>query len=266
MKAKGILIVGLALLIAAAGVAYAHWTDTLQVNASVATGNINMMWQSFYTDDDAASGDVQVPPGTYDRWGAASSDDPSNEYRCTGGVCAYLGGSITRYDKDVAKCEVTRSVDLKSLTATITNAYPSYHCTVFSQLSNEGTVPVKMTAFRLTTPAGGTLMYAGTEWVAAAAGTTAWCNANPGRCPMGIFVGGAPLITFDFADGTSCGHQLDPYVTTGDDMDRNAVWFHVEQASAQNATYSFSWQYDFVNWNEFSTDMCTITINGVTYP
>jgi hypothetical protein len=269
MRKRAILIVGLALAIATAGVVYAHWTDTLRVDATVNTGDINMMWQAFYTDDDAASGNVDVPPGTYDRWGAASSDDPSNEWRCTGGVCGYLGGSLTRYDKDVAKCEVTRSTDLKGLTAVITNAYPSYHCTVFSQLSNEGTVPVKATAFRLNTPAGGTLMYAGTEFVAAAAGTTAWCNlpANAGRCPMGIFVGNAPVITFDFADGTACGNQLDPYVTAGDDMDLNAVWFHVEQASAQNASYSFSWQYDFVNWNEFNNNMCTITLNGTqVYP
>ncbi len=65
------------------------------------------------------------------------------------------------------------SADGKGLTATISNAYPSYHCTVFSQLSNEGTVPVKATAFRLTTPPGGTLRLVGTEYVDAAAGTTA---------------------------------------------------------------------------------------------
>ncbi len=58
------------------------------------------------------------------------------------------------------------------------------------------------------------------------------------------------MITFDFADGTACGNQLDPYVT-GDDMDLNAVWFHVEQAAAQNAAYTFHWEQDFVNWNEF---------------
>jgi hypothetical protein len=45
-------------------------------------------------------------------------------------------------------------------------------------------------------------------------------------------------------------------------MDLQAYWFHVEQAAAQNATYSFTFQQDFVNWNEFNENMCTVTVNG----
>ena len=44
MKKKALLIVGLALLIAAAGVAYAAWTSTLYVDARVETGFANMQW------------------------------------------------------------------------------------------------------------------------------------------------------------------------------------------------------------------------------
>jgi hypothetical protein len=272
MKKRAILIVGLALAIATAGLVYAHWTDTLRVDATVNTGSVNMMFQSYGTDDDGiATNDLSGTDNNgaiqlFDAWGTASSADPANMYRCTGQNCAYLNGGA-RYDKDVAKCTVSASPDSKGLTATITNAYPSYHCSIFSQLSNEGTVPVKATAFRLTTPAGGTLMYAGTEYVEAAAGTTAWCNetAHAGRCPMGIFVGGVPVITFDFANGTACGNQLDPFAS-GQDMDAQAYWFHVEQAAAMNASYTFHWEQDFVNWNEFAPSMCTVTINGVTYP
>ena len=110
MKKRALLIVGLALAIATAGLVYAHWTDTLQVNATVNTGTVNMMWQSFGTDDDGISGndlsgtDNNGPAQLYDRWGAASSADPANMYRCTGGVLRLPGRQHHRYDKDVAKC------------------------------------------------------------------------------------------------------------------------------------------------------------------
>jgi len=287
-KRKGLLLIGLVLMVAVGGVVYAHWQQTLKANATVSTGSINVMWQSYGTDDDGVVGNdlsandnnSDVPPGTYDAWLGASSDDPAEMWRCTGTSCGYTlnGAGLTRYDKDVAKCEVGLAPgDPTSLTATITDAYPSYHCTVFSQLSNEGNVPVKMTAFRLTAP--GTVMYVGTEYVAAAAGNTAWCNdpAHAGRCPLGVWAGGIPVLTFDFADGTSCGNQLDPFTASGDN-DTQAVWFHVEQGDdpatpgiidnlTMDQDYSFSWQMDFVNWNEWNASMCTISINGVqVYP
>jgi hypothetical protein len=264
MRKRALLIVGLALLIAAAGVVYAHWTDTLNMNTAVHTGTVDMLWQAYGTDDDGLNntGFFGAVGGDTD-----NGNDPSNMIRCTGGSCLYLDGSITRYDKDVADCAVSLSGDGKTLTATITNAYPSYHCSIFTQLSNEGSVPVKATAFRMTTPAGGTLQYVGTDYVAAAAGDTTWCNqpANAGKCPLGIFVGGDPVIIFDIAKGTGCGTQLDPYTATGD-MALQAYWFHVEEAAVQGGVYSFSWSQDFVNWNEWDSSMCTVTITGVTYP
>jgi hypothetical protein len=300
MKKRALLIVGLALAIATAGLVYAHWTDTLKVDATVNTGTINMMWQAYGTDDDgldntgfyAANAESATDNGggtLYDAWATASSNDPAEMWRCLSGTCGYKLGlpGLDRYDKDVAKCTVVPS-GAKGLTATISNAYPSYHCTVFSQLSNEGTVPVKAAAFHLDTPGGGTLLAVGTEYVEAAFGTTATCNLpqNAGKCPMGIFVpapagttepvynGMVPVVTFDFADGTACGNQLDPYASPTYDNDKNAVWFHVEESAAQNAAYTFHWEQDFVNWNEWKgmdigptgvlhANSCQIYINGV---
>ena len=44
MRKRAILIVGVALLIAAAGVVYAHWTETLYVDATVQSGTMTMAW------------------------------------------------------------------------------------------------------------------------------------------------------------------------------------------------------------------------------
>jgi len=303
MRKRAILILGVALLIATAGVIYAHWQDTLKVDATVSTGDINVIWQSYGTDDDgkdntgfvdsaaqtleALSATDDGGPGVlaYDAWGTESSADPAEMWRCGFGTCGYkLNGEfgLDRYDKDVGKCEVAASSDAKTLTVTITGAYPSYHCTVHSQLSNEGTVPVKATGFTLTTPAGYDLGYVGTEYIPAAWGTTADCNTpgNEGKCPMGLWTSfpvplGYPVMTFDFADGTACGNQLDPFGVTGD-MDLNAVWFHIEQGDDPDTPeiengnmdkdFVFHWEQDFVNWNEWDASMCTVTINGVTYP
>jgi len=62
----------------------------------------------------------------YDRWGAQSSDDPS-EPQTTGTKC-------DRYDKDVARTTAWISEDQQEITVLVENAYPSYYPTVFFAL------------------------------------------------------------------------------------------------------------------------------------
>ena len=129
MKGKrGILIVGVAMMIAAAGVVYAHWTDTLEVNAEVKTGTAGVIWTEVSTNDDSAEFPSTVLPGN-------TSRDPSGPHP---------GGSAAepRYDKDVANCiaDIVGGV----LVLTVDNAYPSYHCTTYSTFKNEGSVPMKV--------------------------------------------------------------------------------------------------------------------------
>jgi hypothetical protein len=129
MKGKrGILIVGVAMMIAAAGVVYAHWQDTLQVNAAVNTGTADVNWTAVSTNDDSKEFPSTVLDGN-------TSRDPSGPH--PGGTAAE-----PRYDKDVADCyaEIIEGV----FVLTVNNAYPSYHCTTYSTFKNEGSVPMKV--------------------------------------------------------------------------------------------------------------------------
>jgi predicted ribosomally synthesized peptide with SipW-like signal peptide len=231
MKKRAILIVGLALAIAAAGVAYAAWTDTLNTNAQINTGNVAVSWAANPTTDDPAG-----------------SNDPSNTIRCTGGNCAYETGAITRYSRNVGQCDVVANGD--TLTITIGNAYPSYHCSIHAAAVNSGSIPIK--------PSGATLSF--TRWTAAqgvvpgnvvmTADSLSWpqtsCVPAAMNCPWGVYFDGnslgAPDIMFDVAKGI--GTVLDPGAS-GEVW----IWFHVEPEAEQSATYTMTMTWDFGLFN-----------------
>jgi hypothetical protein len=172
MKKKALLVVGLALLMATAGVVYAHWTDTLRVEATVYTGNLNVRWVNVFTDDDGGNNigeepgpllpGVQVEPdGIFDFWQGTSSVDPSS-------AASPDGPFATRYNKDVGHCvaflpdPTTGAV----MGVQMYNTYPSYHCTIWSFFENQGTVPVKVQSIVTNVYLNGTLEMPGTtaDW------------------------------------------------------------------------------------------------------
>jgi len=119
VRGKGTIQVAAALLmLAVLGSAIAMWSDALKVMVTVRTGYVDVEFGNVYTDD---------PPET---------TDPG-------------------YDKDVATCyasleqiededegNASGNNDL-DLVITIENAYPSYRCTVYFEVKNTGTIPVK---------------------------------------------------------------------------------------------------------------------------
>jgi len=99
----------LVLALATLGLGYAHWEKLLDINGTVNTGEVDADFDAAFTND----------PGT--------TIDPT-------------------YDKHVGSCEVS-GVTTQLLTITIDNAYPSYECDVDFQVTNMGTIPVKVKAF-----------------------------------------------------------------------------------------------------------------------
>ena len=72
LRSPGILFVALIVMIAAAGLVYAHWTTTLLVQANVNTGRVDVEWQNMFTNDDGVPnpGDGELASNTlYDAWG-----------------------------------------------------------------------------------------------------------------------------------------------------------------------------------------------------
>ena len=89
------------------------------------------------------------------------------------------------------------------------------------------------------------------------------CNFYGGPLDVEVYGGGEfawgyydeygfhPEITGNMPELFQCGTQIDPGYW--EDAFFN---FHIEQEAEQNATYHFSAQQDFVNWNEFAEFSC----------
>src|SRR6185369_14855992 len=82
--------------LAAIGVAYGAWTDTLHINGNVTTGTFDVALDYMY------------------------------------------------YDAEVPGCTAVIAPDGKTLTVSIANAYPGYHCGGGVSIRNLGTVPAKI--------------------------------------------------------------------------------------------------------------------------
>jgi predicted ribosomally synthesized peptide with SipW-like signal peptide len=238
-RSRAILLVLIVVALATAGVVYAHWTDTLQVNAQVNTGSVGSRINAASTDDDGTQngweGAGDNGGGTeYDRWGLSSSNDPSN----------YRG--VTRYTKDVARCRVTGTVGTTS-TVEVENAYPSYHCSIYQNVTTMGSVPMKNQATRVYACGPGLDCSDPTNWV-----TVPYVKAtNSFSYDSGDGDLDFELVMQDNPGGT-CGYQFDPGFNYG-----SFVTFHVLQDAEQGSNYSLRFVVEQVNWNEWSLAACT---------
>jgi predicted ribosomally synthesized peptide with SipW-like signal peptide len=251
MKKKALLIVGLALLVATAGVVYANWTDTLEIDAQVATGDIDMHWDGIYTNDDnghdpfnGSEDEADVEPALFGQ----GSRDPS-------GPASVTDNHAPRYDKAIGSClsgisDWENNGPMKHMWLNLSNVYPSYYCNVWAAYHNDGTVPVMAGALRATI----TKTVGLNTWYA-----TAMVPTESGMNGL-VFNKGAAEIEGDIVTGIACGTQIDPGepgTATG--------YLHIMEAADQNATYTIHVEQDFVNWNEFDDPtMCSLSINGGT--
>ncbi len=112
MKKIVILALTLVLALGATGVGYALWSDTLYLEGTINTGEVDTCIVSIASDD------IGIDPG---------------------------------YQKDVASTAVA-IVDCKTATVTVTNGYPSYENYVHFTTSILGTVPVILENIIVTNP------------------------------------------------------------------------------------------------------------------
>jgi len=106
----GLIFLALALCLSISGAAFAMWDKTLYIDGTVKTGEVNADF------DSASCNDTGIDPG---------------------------------YDKDVGNCTVT-GVNTQTLTITVNNGYPCYSCAVNFNITNTGTIPVKIQNLTIT--------------------------------------------------------------------------------------------------------------------
>lgn len=116
-------------------------------------------------------------------------------------------------DKDVGWTEVQIDPnDNQRAIVTVHNAYPCYENYIHFSVHNSGTVPVKLQNIVVTSPA--------------CIDVTAW---------------------------NGIGEQIDPGpLNDPPAMADNTIWFHVLQCADELATYNFTVEFYYVQWNEYT--------------
>lgn len=97
------------------GAGYAYWTDSLNINNTVTTGELNVR----FVDGTTRGGDDQAAPNHY--WGAYVNHE---------GLQAGHDGPVT-----------VISDNEKSITTRVTNMYPGAYAQFFGTVENDGTIP-----------------------------------------------------------------------------------------------------------------------------
>ena len=142
-----IMAMAMVVAVASLGVGYGIWNQTISVEAIIVNnGTFDPTWIDTFTNDDGTIDDAAKDPGdngggtNFDGiWGAASSNDPSA-----------AGPNAPRYDKDVARCLASSPIDTTgdgekdSFRVMIENGYPSYTCTFWGVMQNQGLSPEKV--------------------------------------------------------------------------------------------------------------------------
>ena len=195
-----ILVLALGLI----GGAYAAWTDVLNVAGTVATGDIDVVFTSAESND---AGDTDDP--------ASPADDP----------------------KDVGSTEVSLSEDGKTMTVTIENAYPGYVSQIEYEVTNNGSVPVKLQ----------------NKTIDVTSGDPAGLAVDNGCLRCWLEENGFPRLLWVWME-CRCGEdnvlEIGSQIHEGDTF--VGIISHVVTDDAEeNASYTYDITYDFVQWNYY---------------
>ena len=232
MKKIGLLSLALVLALGTLGVGYAMWFDTLEIDGTISTGSLEIIFASQY-DNDPATG----------------ANDPceAGSWNISTGTPVWEG---SRYNKDYASIASTfegymQGTDLDGdyATVTVNNAYPCYWGSVIWDIKNVGLIPVKLWSANLTMVSKGAVkspvnvpLVIGTRYYVDADTQTVDETLDPGD---------------DFSFILSCLKccQIDPYESP-EDLGYLDITVHLEQDAEQKTLYDFTIKFVFAQWNE----------------
>ncbi len=215
MKRIGLLCLALVLALGALGVGYAMWSDTLQIEGEVNTGELSVIFDSQYDND-------------------PSDNDPKEAGSWNLTTLEWEGA---RWDKNVAS--TTSTFDDKSARIVVTLGYPCYWGSVLWDVHNVGTIPAKLHSITLTK-----LSKQLDEWPMNKAldiDTRYYVDVEQLRVNKVLQADD----DFSFILSAFNCTQIDACQVGYLD-----VTVHVEQDAEQKKTYDFVIDYVFANWNE----------------
>jgi YHS domain-containing protein len=219
----GLAFMAVIVLLGAIGVVNGLWSKNLVINGTVETGDLNADWDCAWTNDDEAQGPtIGDCAEVFTETELDAGPDP-----CTEDVNPT---DCVAPEKDVGHCAVT-DLDVEPdgpnagqiAQVEITNAYPSYECTVTAVITNTGTIPFNII--------GGNLIIDPAN--------------SQGVEPLGATPCG-------FAAGTQVdSSNVNPLNTE----EAISCTVHVKQTAEQGWTYYFAIEVCVAQWNENPEDI-----------
>ncbi|HMK08144.1 MAG TPA: hypothetical protein VK449_03840 [Anaerolineales bacterium] len=228
----------LALALATVGVGYGLWSKTLTIQGTVHTGEVNAVLSLHEIDESRDFNDAYCPkfPGFY-----SIGRDCDND--------GFLSDAIEmEYEgKDVAHCtaELVNTGEYPDLEndgpqgmlVTIRDAYPSFNCFIRWDVTNAGSVPIKIHTPKAyaVTPGGNLLLTGGVTY-----------GGNYGQAAGGYIyhLNSWPPV---FPTGTC--YTNDTQLHTNEQAECN-LHFHLGQLAEQGADYQFLVEVFAHQWNE----------------
>ncbi len=241
IRPVGALFLVLMITLGTIGIGFGLWSKELTIIGTVKTGNVNARFLAPFTDDDNKVDDPLLDSGDTGtcRVGENTSCDPA----------ASGADPKPRYNKDVAVCVASRpsadddpdpSPGIQLGFVELRNAYPSYYCTAWFPISNNGTIPVKVMRIDITDGQGRVIV---PNAIPSRIYELDLIDGLPTQCtgPVGC---GDPDLELHITD-IRLLEQIDPGESTLMNLD-----MHVLQPAPQNAEFKFDVHVVLAQWNE----------------
>ena len=230
-----------------AGLAYAHWRQTLYITGIVTTGEFTVMFSKAWTNDPAGSDDHGLKNAEYIN---VSVGEYWDKYATL--------GDYGYYDKNIAETTAEISTveeENDTLTITMSNVYPSYAPEIVFLVDNDGNIPIFMDDFIISydgvtgDPAAKQLDLDGIELIA-------WEVTLNGNHVNGSSKGtytDLPFTVDDTDEGLDCFSDLidclkHQQINGGNYLDIHLI-FHIEQWIEKDYYFNFGITATFTQWN-----------------
>lgn len=236
MKKIGILCLALVLALGSLGIGYAHWSETLEIAGTVSTGDIDPKFSEAESND----GGTELDPGERGYWNVNATN-------------TWEGSRYTQNVGQTVEDIPSNPAGHKLLTITANNTYPSYYANVMFKIVNEGTVPVALIGLKLVKISGpggwvpvdvvlktSKIYYV--DWDARTVSRTRNLN-GPNTDDYSLHISELEYPT-----------KIHPWSSQNPSYIWGDIDFHVENGAQQDATYDFTVELYFVNWNETSLE------------
>jgi len=227
MRKLWFLCLALVLAMGSLGVGYAMWSDTLTITGNVNTGELVVEFSSQYDNDDGQQND----PMEAGSWSGFDTREPE-----------WVGN---RYEKNVASTTSTFVDGGTTAQILITGGYPCYWGSVAWDITNTGTIPVKLFSVKLIELSKNTPVWTGS--IDLVIGTRYYVDVDRPNIDTTLDAGD----DFSFILSAHGTDQIDPDTwANSDGIAYLDVTVHVEQDAEEKTLYDFKIEYVFAQWNE----------------